>query len=194
MLAINRSVRLSRRATVALLLLTALHGAAAADPVSELGLANKGLVAVGRLPADLRDKFGETFGSGSGLAADPKSWTRGADGYSGTLYMLPDRGYNVSGTSDYRARLNKVTVTLKPSASQQSLELTLADTMLLTDAAGKPLTGLDPLVDGVRPAASGFPPLPQAARSLHPQAQRQGQLLLQQPGIGCAGPEAGQPR
>jgi hypothetical protein len=29
---------------------------------------NKGLMGVGRIPADLRDKFGETFGSGSGLA------------------------------------------------------------------------------------------------------------------------------
>jgi hypothetical protein len=158
MLTINRSIR---HATVALLLLGATH--AAADPVSDLGLVNKGLIAAGRLPADLRDKFGETFGSGSGLTADPKSWTRGADGYSGTLYMLPDRGYNVSGTSDYRARLNTVTMTLKPSASQQSLELNLADTILLTDAAGKPLTGLDPLVDGVRPAGGGFPPLPQAS-------------------------------
>jgi hypothetical protein len=165
MLALNAVRRLSRCATLAMLLATAFTAAhpAAADPVGDLGLVSKGLVAVGRLPADLRDKFGETFGSGSGLAADPKSWTRGADGYSGTLYMLPDRGYNVSGTSDYRARLNTVTVTLKPAASQQSLELTLADTILLTDAAGKPLTGLDPLVDGVRPAAGGFPAMPQAA-------------------------------
>ncbi|HEY4141430.1 MAG TPA: esterase-like activity of phytase family protein [Pseudolabrys sp.] len=169
-----KSVRhLSRRATLAMLLATAFTAAqpAAADPVSDLGLVSKGLVAVGRLPADLRDKFGETFGSGSGLAADPKSWERGPDGYHGTLYLLPDRGYNVSGTSDYRARLNKLTILLKPPADaaalptdarQHTLEMTLADSILLTDAAGKPLTGLDPLVDGVRPAAGGFPPMPQA--------------------------------
>jgi hypothetical protein len=153
--------RLSLCAAAALLLLATQAGA---DPVGDLGLVNKGLVAAGRLPADLRDKFGETFGSGSGLTADAKDWTRTADAYRGTLYMLPDRGYNISGTSDYRARLNKITFTLKPSAGGgSSLELKLADTILLTDAAGKPLTGLDPLVDGIRPAAGGYPPLPQAA-------------------------------
>jgi hypothetical protein len=162
MLAFHSIYRQSRYAAAALLLLGATH--AAADPVSDLGLVNKGLVTLGRLPADLRDKFGETFGSGSGLAADVKDWTRGPDGYRGTLYMLPDRGYNISGTSNYRARLNKLTFTLRPSTEARplALELTLADTILLTDAAGKPLTGLDPLIDGIRPPADGFPPLPQA--------------------------------
>lgn len=75
---------------------------------------NKGLVGAGRIPANLRDKFGETFGSGSGLAVDPKSWTRTPTGYQGIFYMLPDRGYNVSGTSDYRARS-----TGSPSASSR---------------------------------------------------------------------------
>src|SRR4029077_4088391 len=44
---------------------------------------------------------------------------------------------------------------------QRSVEATLVDTILLTDAAGASLTGLDP--DGVRGAANGFPDLPQAA-------------------------------
>jgi hypothetical protein len=154
-------------------LLTAQRGVAAdAITVGNLTFVSKGLVGVGRLPADLRDKFGETFGSGSGLAADPKTWSRAADGYRGTLYMLPDRGYNVSGTLDYRARLNTLTFVFKPAddpasmpveARQHALNLTLADTILLTDAAGVPLTGLDPTVDGVRPAANGFPVMPQAA-------------------------------
>jgi len=131
----------------------------------------KGLVGVGRLPADLRDKFGETFGSGSGLAPDPKTWSREGDAYRGTIYMLPDRGYNIKGTVDYRARLNKLTVVLKPPADpetmppearQHTLGMTLADTMLLRDANGLPLTGLDPTVDGVRPAGGGFPVMPQA--------------------------------
>ena len=34
------------------------------------GFVNKGLVGVGRLPADMKDKFGETLGSGSGMAVD----------------------------------------------------------------------------------------------------------------------------
>jgi len=131
----------------------------------------KGLVGVGRIAADLRDKFGETFGSGSGLAADLKSWSLASGAYRGTIYMLPDRGYNISGTEDYRARLNKLTVifrppadpqTMPPEASQQTLEMTLADTMLLRDADGRPLTGLDPTVDSLRPAGGGFPVMPQA--------------------------------
>jgi hypothetical protein len=138
--------------------------------VGSLTLVNQGLVGVGRLPADLRDKFGETFGSASGLAVDPKSWTRTPDGYQGTFYVLPDRGYNVSGTADYRARLNKLSVTFKPPADptperqrQDNVVATLTDTVLLTDSRGESLTGLDPGEGGVRAAANGFPDLPQAA-------------------------------
>jgi hypothetical protein len=40
---------------------------------------------------------------------------------------------------------------------------TLTDTILLTDAAGEPLTGLDPAEGGIRRAANGFPDLPQSA-------------------------------
>src|SRR5829696_4525936 len=93
-------------------LMHAVGPAGAQSPPS--GFVNKGLVGVGRLAADTKDKFGETFGSGSGIAVDWKSWRRTAEGYSGTFYLLPDRGYNVQGTTDYRARLNKVSVTFKP--------------------------------------------------------------------------------
>jgi hypothetical protein len=72
--------------------------------IGNLTFVNQALVGVGRLPANLRDKFGETFGSGSAIAVDPKSWVRTPTGYQGTFYMLPDRGFNVTGTSDYRAR------------------------------------------------------------------------------------------
>jgi hypothetical protein len=69
--------------------------ARAADTVIVRGQAfvNKGLVGVGRIAADLRDTFGETFGSGSGVAVDPKTWMRTADGYRGEFFLLPDRGY-----------------------------------------------------------------------------------------------------
>jgi len=148
--------------------------ALAADTIAVGGLTlvNKGLVGVGRIPSDRRDKLGETFGSGSGLAADVKSWRRTADGYSGTFYLLPDRGYNVSGTTDYRARLFKLSIVFKPVVNpaatpernrQRSVVATVVDTILLTDAAGKPTTGLDPIEGGVRPTAKGFPDLPQAA-------------------------------
>ena len=138
--------------------------------IGDLTFVNQALVGVGRLPSDLRDKFGETFGSGSAIAVDPKSWVRTATGYQGTFYMLPDRGYNVTGTSDYRARINKLFITFKPlddpasvplAERQKSVQATLTDTVLLTDAAGQSLTGLDP--DRIRPAANGLPDLPQAS-------------------------------
>ena len=98
--------------------------------VGDLTFVNKALVGVGRLPSDLRDKFGETFGSGSAIAVDPKSWARTPAGYQGTFYMLPDRGYNVTGTSDYRARINMLFITFTPLDDP-------TDTILLTDAAGQ---------------------------------------------------------
>lgn len=145
-----------------------------ADAVTIGGLTyvNNGIVGVGRLPADLRDKFGETFGSGSGMAVDAKSWMRTPAGYQGTFYVLPDRGYNVGGTTDYRARINKLAITFTPRVDlaavlvderQKSVTATLTDTILLTDPAGQSLTGLDLAEDGIRRAANGFPDLPQAA-------------------------------
>jgi hypothetical protein len=138
--------------------------------IGDLTFVNQALVGVGRLPADLRDKFGETFGSGSAIAVDPKSWVRTPTGYQGTFYMLPDRGFNVTGTTDYRARINKLFITFKPlddptavpvAERQNSVAATLTDTILLTDAAGQSLTGLDPV--GIRRAANGLPDLPQAS-------------------------------
>ena len=38
-------------------------------------LVNQGLVGVGRIPASMRDFFGETFGSVSGLSVDLSTWT-----------------------------------------------------------------------------------------------------------------------
>jgi hypothetical protein len=136
--------------------------------VGSVAFVNKGLVGVGRIPASQKDKFGETFGSGSGMSIDAAGWTHGADGYKGSLWLLPDRGYNVVGTTDYRPRLNTIAVELAPvapgaapAAGQSSLKATLADTMLLTDDKGADATGLDPL-DGVRAAAGDMPILPEA--------------------------------
>jgi hypothetical protein len=171
-----RFFRSLRNVAVAVLLAAVLMpaGAALADDsvtIGNLTFVNKGLVGAGRIAADLRDKFGETFGSGSSLAVDAGSWTRTADGYQGTFYVLPDRGWNTTGTFDYRARLNKLSIAFKPreasaptiEARQRSVVATLTDTILLTDAAGGPLTGLDPSEGGIRRAANGFPDLPQAA-------------------------------
>ena len=52
-----------------------------------------GLVGVGRIPTNSVDQWGETLGSVSGLQLG--IWTRtGAGNYSGSFYILPDRGYN----------------------------------------------------------------------------------------------------
>lgn len=131
---------------------------------------NKGLVGVGRIPASQKDKFGETFGSGSGMSIDTKGWTHDATGYKGSLWLLPDRGYNVVGTTDYRPRLNTIAIELAPVApgaapaagqQQSGVKATLADTMLLTDDKNADATGLDPL-NGVRAASGDMPMLPQA--------------------------------
>ena len=162
-----------RTAAAVIFALLAAVPAQAADTVTVGGLTlvNKGMVGVGRIPADQRDKYGETFGSGSGLAADVTTWTRTADGYSGTFYLLPDRGYNVSGTTDYRTRFYKLSIAFKPVTDpaalpekerQRSVVATIADTILLADVDGQSTTGLDPVEGGVRAAAKGFPDLPEA--------------------------------
>src|SRR6266550_3392489 len=165
-----RSLLLIAAALIAWLVPAPATRGAETITIGDLTFVNQALVGVGRLSSDLRDKFGETFGSGSAIAVDPKSWLRTAAGYQGTFYMLPDRGYNVTGTSDYRARVNKLFITFTPlddpaavpvAQRQNSVAATLTDTILLTDAAGQSLTGLDP--DGIRRAANGFPDLPQAS-------------------------------
>lgn len=141
--------------------------------------ANKGLVAIGRIPASQKDKFGETFGSGSGMAIDPTAWKKDGDSYSGALWLLPDRGYNVEGTTDYNDRLNRIEFKLTPATGtpaadkqQTGMQAKLADTIALTDDQGKNMTGLDP-ESGTRAASGKLPVLPQARTgkiSLDPEA------------------------
>ncbi|MBA8879763.1 esterase-like activity of phytase family protein [Phyllobacterium myrsinacearum] len=151
----------------------AIPATALADNSVTIGattLVNKGLVGVGRIPANQRDKFGETFGSGSGMAIDPKGWSRDGDSYKGTMLLLPDRGYNSVGTTDYRPRLNTLSIQFTPVApgttpaadkQQAGVDTKLTDTMLLVDDKGADTTGLDPETD-VRAATGEFPVLPQA--------------------------------
>ena len=146
-------------------------GTLAAQPVTSVTLngqhfVNHGLVGVGRMPANLKDKFGETFGSFSAFTFQPGSWQRNANGsYSGTLFTQPDRGYNAVGTTNYVSRFNKITVAFTPApagaTSQTQVTLTLADTIKLTEADGTPFTSLDPTSAGTGTRA-GFPAMPQA--------------------------------
>ena len=152
----------------ALLLCT---GALIAQPVTTVTVnnqtfVNQGLVGVGRMPADLKDKFGETFGSFSAFTFQPGSWQRNANGsYSGTLFAQPDRGYNVAGTTNYVPRFNKITVAFTPAPSgataQNQVSLTLTDTIKFTESDGTPMTSLDPTSSGTGTRA-GLPAMPQA--------------------------------
>jgi hypothetical protein len=128
----------------------------ATSPAAAQGTANKGLVAAVRIPSNARDSLGDTLGGfGSGMALVPGSWHGAGGHYTGTLAMLPDRGWNTQGTNDYQARLQFFDVVLTPYAGaapkgQIGLKLTYRKSLMLTDAA-------------VRPAADGLPDLPVAA-------------------------------
>ena len=137
----------------------------------------QGLVGVGRISASTRDAFGETAGSGSGMALDPGTWRKAEGGYSGSFFLLPDRGYNVEGTTDYRARFQNLDIRFSPLAAgapgilQNQVDAKIVGTTLLTDEKGEPMSGLDPV--GIRGPGNGFPAMPQAANgriSLDPEA------------------------
>ena len=160
-----------RRAFMSLALagaaLLAISSAAAAQSVSFEGqsFVNKGLVGVARIPSDAVDELGDTLGGiGSGMAMDLDSWHKNRDGsYGGVLYMLPDRGWNTSGTVDFRGRLQKFDLHLAPftgasTTQQNQLTLDYRHSIVFHEWNGTPTTGLDP--DAVRPAMHGLPDLP----------------------------------
>jgi hypothetical protein len=161
--------RIHFAATVATILLL-IGGIASAQSVSFKGQAfvNKGLVGVARIPSNAIDQFGDTLGGfGSGMAMDLESWHKNRDGsFEGTLYMLPDRGWNTQGTVDYRGRLHRFEVTLNPmysgsTTSQNQLQLRYKGSVPFHQWGGIQTTGLDP--DGVQRATLAFPDLPIAS-------------------------------
>ncbi|MBI5769986.1 MAG: esterase-like activity of phytase family protein [Verrucomicrobia bacterium] len=129
---------------------------------------NQGLVGVGRIDHDQKDRLGETFGSMSGLAVAPGTWRKNSSGtYTATLYAQPDRGYTKSGvTTNYRARRQRLALSFKPDANgsskQDQLSLSIAETTLLVEADGRSLTGLDPSATTAGLRAGITPRLPQA--------------------------------
>lgn len=166
------------RTTTLALACLALAGAAQAQTVTLNGtvLTVQELAGVGRLSASLRDEHGETFGSISGLVADTASWVRNGAGYSGIFYASPDRGYNVAGTIDYTARINRIEFNFTPAAAgstglaHNQIALSLTQSTLLHEAlpggGTRPFSGLDPVPGGVatggaRPATAFLPELPQ---------------------------------
>ncbi len=123
---------------------------------------NKGLVGVGQLAVGALDDRGDSLGSFSSFKIDPKTWRRNADGsYGGTLFTLPDRGYNVQGLVDYPARLQRFEIKFRPDYGRApvlapNLTLAFKATRTLLDFKGNVTTGLDPHGD----ALQGFSPVP----------------------------------
>ena len=123
---------------------------------------NKGLVGVGQLAVGALDDRGDSLGSFSAFKVDPRTWRRHPDGsYGGTLFTLPDRGYNVQGLIDYPARLQRFEITFRPDYGRDpvlapNLTLAFKATRTILDFKGNVTTGLDPRED----ALQGFSPVP----------------------------------
>ena len=93
------------------------------------------------------------------MSLDLKTWRRNADGsYSDVMFTLPDRGLNdvsgIVGTSDYRGRVHRSLLTLRPSTSttvlpqattlQNQLSIVPDGGFLFTDTIGANFTRRDP--------------------------------------------------
>ncbi len=81
---------------------------------------NLGLQGVGRISASTIDPFGETLGAASGMQIT--QWSGSAGSYTGTLNILPDRGYNAgSFYSAYAARIEQVNFSFAPYTGAANL-------------------------------------------------------------------------
>jgi hypothetical protein len=111
---------------------------------------NKGLVGVGSFSSSAIDGLGDTLGSFSSFKVDTNTWRKNADGsYAGSLYTLPDRGYNVAGLIDYAARIQKFDLAFTPdyttnTVGQTQLTLTFKGTTKITDFNGNATTAVNP--------------------------------------------------
>ncbi|KAL8840258.1 MAG: hypothetical protein Q9176_003950 [Flavoplaca citrina] len=135
------------------------------------------LAGYGFIPANARDSFGDNLGGwGSAIAIDQKSWRKLKNGtYTGTLYAVPDRGWNTQGTLNYQNRIHTFSISFTPntkatvsSPSPPNLSLIYQSTLLLTDPKGNPTTGLEadptgglsfnnfPLLPGATFVGNGF--------------------------------------
>ena len=126
---------------------------------------NKGLVGVGSFSSSAIDGLGDTLGSFSSFKVDTNTWRKNADGsYAGSLYTLPDRGYNVAGLIDYAARIQKFDLAFTPdyttnTVGQTQLTLTFKGTTKITDFNGNATTAVNP--SGT--TLSGFTNVPTAS-------------------------------
>ncbi|KAL8731101.1 MAG: hypothetical protein Q9166_003629 [cf. Caloplaca sp. 2 TL-2023] len=128
------------------------------------------LAGYGFIPSNARDSFGDTLGGfGSSIAIDLKSWRKLKNGtYIGSLYAIPDRGWNTQGTLNYQNRIHIFDISFTPSKnatasspSPPNLSLIYKRSTLFTDPTGNPTTGLDADPSGGL-SIKGFPLLPAA--------------------------------
>ncbi len=107
------------------------------------GFLNLGLQGVGRVPSNVMDAFGETFGSVSGLQIS--GWKLNTDGsYSGKFLTLPDRGFNSgSSYSDYKTRIQELDFTFTPNDSSSSLQSVPAQSQISIRYTGGTLLKVD---------------------------------------------------
>ncbi|KAM7197539.1 Esterase-like activity of phytase domain containing protein [Rhypophila sp. PSN 637] len=124
------------------------------------------LAGFGAVKSDTRDKYGDTISIGSGISI--KKWKRKDDKYKGTLYGLPDRGWNTNGTQNTIPRVHIFDITFTPAPdasvakpSGPNLEFDYKNTILLSGPDGKPMTGLDADPTGGL-TYPGFPTMPAA--------------------------------
>ncbi|KAK4465121.1 esterase-like activity of phytase-domain-containing protein [Cladorrhinum samala] len=131
------------------------------------------LAGFGSIPSDARDKFGDTVSVGSSAAIT--DWKKKTDpktkltSYTGTLYGLPDRGWNTEGTQNTIPRVHLFDITFTPGSSSSTgaaaspnLAFSYRDTILLSAPNGEPMTGLDPDTYTTSELYPGFPKMPLA--------------------------------
>ncbi|KAL2194386.1 esterase-like activity of phytase-domain-containing protein [Corynascus similis CBS 632.67] len=123
----------------------------------------EGLAGFGSLPSDARDQYGDTISIGSSMAI--KEWRRVGNRYEGTMYGLPDRGWNTNGTQNTIPRVHVFNLSFTDTAatvshpSSPNVEFKYLRTILLSAPDGKPMTGLDPdFIGGL--SYPGFPSMP----------------------------------
>jgi hypothetical protein len=106
---------------------------------------------------------------GSSIAITDWKYNGASGAFEGTLYGIPDRGWNTNGTVNYASRVHKfsISLTLAPNASisnpsAPNLAVTYLDSILLKGPDGELCTGLDASASGKGLTYPGFPVLPTA--------------------------------
>ncbi|KAF3916516.1 hypothetical protein ABW20_dc0101467 [Dactylellina cionopaga] len=119
----------------------------------------RALTGYGFVPSNGRDKYDDTVSIGSSIKISGWTYDKAAGSYTGTLWGLPDRGWNIEGTTNFQPRIHKYALkfTPKTSSATPNLEFSYLDTILLTDPTGKPLSGLDPTTVVKIPGYPDFP-------------------------------------